>query len=261
MCRSPAVQRLSGSRPTARRRSSARRVRTPRMTFPPRVTPLSFLVKIGTYDNEQGGQPTRAQAIARAERFDVITAGAHQYRWNVAAMRAANPNLVLRTYVNGTHTRDAGLPEAQYCHDQAGRRITSNGLWAGNILMDPANSGWRTTLLAEVNDVLRRPGTTACSSMCWVAARSSTTSPDTASTHELGARTRPPPGSGTPRSSLDRSKSAVRVPWSRTARLAGSSTSPRLLPPSSRSTPTEGWPRDSRATGRSSRATTRSHSS
>ena len=118
----------------------------------------SFLVKIGTYDNEQGGQPTRAQAIARAERFDVITAGAHQYRWNVAAMRAANPNLVLRTYVNGTHTRDAGLPEAQYCHDQAGRRITSNGLWAGNILMDPANSGWRTTLLAEVNDVLATSG-------------------------------------------------------------------------------------------------------
>jgi hypothetical protein len=118
----------------------------------------SFPVKVGTYDNEQGGQPTTAQAVARAERFDVITAGAHQYRGNVAAMRAANPNLVLRAYVNGTHTRDADLPEAQYCHDQAGRRITTNGLWAGNILMDPANASWRTTLLAEVNDVLTTSG-------------------------------------------------------------------------------------------------------
>ena len=115
-------------------------------------------MKVGAYDNEQGGQPTTAQAVARAERFDVITAGAHQYRANVAAMRAANPNLVLRAYVNGTHTRDTGLPEAQYCHDQAGRRITTNGLWPGNILMDPANAGWRTTLLAEVNDVLLTSG-------------------------------------------------------------------------------------------------------
>jgi hypothetical protein len=118
----------------------------------------SFPVRVGTYDNEQGGQPSTAEAIARAQQFDVITAGAHQYRGNVAAMKAANPNLLLQAYVNGTHTRDAGLPEAQYCHDATGGRITTNGLWSGNILMNPANEGWRTTLLAQVTDVLARSG-------------------------------------------------------------------------------------------------------
>ena len=118
----------------------------------------SFPVRVGTFDNEQGGQPSTAEAISRAQQFDVITAGAHQYRGNVAAMRAANPNLLLLAYVNGTHTRDAALPEAQYCHDATGARITTNGLWSGNILMNPANAGWRTTLLAEVTDLLARSG-------------------------------------------------------------------------------------------------------
>ena len=118
----------------------------------------SFPVRVGAYDNEQGGQPSTAEAVARAQQFDVITAGAHQYRGNVAAMKAANPNLHLQVYVNGTHTRDGALPEAQYCHDAAGSRITTNGLWSGNILMNPANAGWRTTLLATVNDALARSG-------------------------------------------------------------------------------------------------------
>ena len=118
----------------------------------------SFPVKVGVYDNEQGGQPSTAQAVARAQRFDYITAGAHQYRANVAAMRSANPDLVLHAYVNGTHTRNTGLPEAQYCHDAAGARIVTNGHWSGNILMNPANLGWRTTLLDQVNTTLARSG-------------------------------------------------------------------------------------------------------
>ena len=118
----------------------------------------SFPVQVGVYDNEQGGQPSTAVAVARARQFDFITAGAYQYRANVAAMRAANPDLVLQVYVNGTHTRDAGLPEGQYCHDASGARIVTNGNWSGNILMNPANPGWRTTLLTEVNDALSLSG-------------------------------------------------------------------------------------------------------
>jgi hypothetical protein len=118
----------------------------------------SFSVKVGVYDNEQGGQPSTAQAVARAQQFDYITAGAHQYRANVAAMRSANPNLILHAYVNGTHTRNTGLPEAQYCHDAAGARIVTNGNWSGNILMNPANQGWRTTLLDGVNTALAQSG-------------------------------------------------------------------------------------------------------
>lgn len=118
----------------------------------------SFPVKVGVYDNEQGGQPSTAVAVARARQFDIITAGAHQYRANVAAMRAANPNLVLYAYVNGTHTRNTTLPEAQYCHDAEGTRIVTGGLWPGNILMNPANQGWRTTLFAGVTTALTQSG-------------------------------------------------------------------------------------------------------
>jgi Hypothetical glycosyl hydrolase family 15/Bacterial Ig domain len=118
----------------------------------------SFPVKVGAYDNEQGGQPSTAQAVARAQQFDHITAGAHQYRANVAAMRSANPNLILDAYVNGTHTRKTDLPEAQYCHDAAGARIVTNGVWSGNILMNPTNAGWRTTLLDGVNTSLAQSG-------------------------------------------------------------------------------------------------------
>ena len=115
-------------------------------------------IKVGVYDNEQGGQPSTAVAVARARQFDVITAGAHQYRANVAAMRAANPSLVLYAYVNGTHTRNTTLPEAQYCHDATGARIVTGGLWPGNILMNPANQGWRTTLSAGVTTALTQSG-------------------------------------------------------------------------------------------------------
>lgn len=118
----------------------------------------SFPIKVGVYDNEQGGQPSTAVAVERARQFDVITAGAHQYRTNVAAMRAANPNLVMVAYVNGTHTRNTTLPEAQYCHDAGGARIVTGGLWPGNILMNPANQGWRTTLLAGVTTALTQSG-------------------------------------------------------------------------------------------------------
>ena len=121
-------------------------------------TGSSFPVRIGVYDNEQGGRPTQAEAVARARQFDVITAGPYQYREHVTAMRAANPSLVLNVYANGTHTRSTTLPEAQYCHDAAGDRITTTGLWSGNILMNPAHAGWRATLLDQVRSSLQSSG-------------------------------------------------------------------------------------------------------
>ena len=118
----------------------------------------NFPVRIGVYDNEQGGRPTRVEAVARARQFDVITAGVYQYREHVAAMKAANPALVLNVYANGTHTRSTTLPEGQYCLDGAGDRITTTGLWSGNILMNPAHAGWRATLLDQVKTSLQTSG-------------------------------------------------------------------------------------------------------
>ena len=110
----------------------------------------SFPVRVGTYDNEQGNTPTLAEAITRARQFDVITAWPKQYKPYVAAMKAANPNLVLNAYVNGTHTWKTGLGESQYCHDASGAKVTTTGLWPGTYLMDPGNAGWRASLLNNV---------------------------------------------------------------------------------------------------------------
>jgi hypothetical protein len=118
----------------------------------------AFPIRVGSFDNEQGGQPATSEAVDRARQFDVITAGPTQYRGNVAAMRSANPDLVLNAYVNGTHTKNATLPEAQYCHDATGARIVTNGIWSGNILMNPANLGWRTTLVSNVKASLIQSG-------------------------------------------------------------------------------------------------------
>ena len=118
----------------------------------------SFPVRVGTYDNEQGTVPTLSEAVARAQQFDVITAWAKQYKAYVPAMKAANPDLVLNAYVNGTHTWKDTLPESQYCHDATGAKVTTTGLWPGTFLMDPGNAGWRTTLLGNVNAALADSG-------------------------------------------------------------------------------------------------------
>lgn len=118
----------------------------------------SFPVKVLAYDNEQGGQPSQAEAVERARRFDVITAGPFQYASNVGAMKQANPDLILAVYRNGTHTKDAGLREDQYCHDATGARITTTGTWSGNILMDPGSGAWWSTLLDHVTVGLVRSG-------------------------------------------------------------------------------------------------------
>jgi hypothetical protein len=130
--------------------------RTPSPTPSPSPEP-PFPILIGTYDNEQGGRPDEATSIQRAREFDYITAGPQQYRDHVAAMHAANPDLVMNVYINGTHTRNTSLPEEQYCHDSTGARITTTGTWAGNILMDPAST-WRDTLLLTANNGLAISG-------------------------------------------------------------------------------------------------------
>lgn len=117
-----------------------------------------FPIRVGAYDNEQGGQPTQAEAVERARQFDVITAGPYQYKHYVGAMRAANPDLVLNTYMNGTHTRNSDRSESQYCHDASGARITTTGIWKTSFLMNPANAGWRNTVVAQVNAAITESG-------------------------------------------------------------------------------------------------------
>jgi hypothetical protein len=86
---------------------------------------------------------TLDQAVAEAQRFDVISATRNVYRPYVAQMKAANPNLTLLVYLNGTFAQQnqgSAFPDAWYSHTAQGAKITSHG-W-GNYLMNPASQGW-----------------------------------------------------------------------------------------------------------------------
>jgi hypothetical protein len=90
-----------------------------------------------------GGLVTEGRAVAQAERFDVIGALPWTYRDDAAAMKAANPGLVLLAYLNATFAqRHEGhrYPASWYLRDANGNRVRSRNF--GNYLMDPTNAAW-----------------------------------------------------------------------------------------------------------------------
>ncbi len=84
---------------------------------------------------------TRAEALALARRFDLVSAMPYGLRDHSAAMRAANPDLTLLAYSNATLASAgtaAGLPETAFAHGPDGERIKANG-W-DTWLMQPDNT-------------------------------------------------------------------------------------------------------------------------
>jgi hypothetical protein len=77
-----------------------------------------------------------ARAVDDARSFDLIAAHASAYRLDVAAMKAANPNVQLFAYMKGTFTYDTKLGESQYAHGADGRRIQGVE-YPGTWLLDP----------------------------------------------------------------------------------------------------------------------------
>ena len=92
--------------------------------------------------------PTLAQAVAMAQQFDVVTALYFTFPPSyVAAMKAANPNLVVFVYVNGALAQATqgpaskkGYPLADYLLDAFGNPVRS--ITFGNYLMDVSNPDW-----------------------------------------------------------------------------------------------------------------------
>ena len=85
-----------------------------------------------------GAQVSEATALSDASRFDAISAHEKAFRPWVAEMRAANPNLQLFVYMNGTFTYRRDLPESLYAHDASGNRIRAKG-WSWTYLLNPAS--------------------------------------------------------------------------------------------------------------------------
>lgn len=95
---------------------------------------------------EQGSSDqsfTATEAVAHAQRFDVISAHIDAYKTYVGAMRTANPDLVLLAYVNAMF-----VPPIQsnqfyswwYAKDANGNKVQSR---YGNYMMNAASVGWR----------------------------------------------------------------------------------------------------------------------
>lgn len=86
---------------------------------------------------------TRSQAVAEARRFDLIVGLQYTYKPYVAAMRSANPHLVLLVYLGGGFSMgDHGTkyPNSWYLHDAAGRKVRLKNF--PNYLMNPAKTKW-----------------------------------------------------------------------------------------------------------------------
>jgi hypothetical protein len=101
--------------------------------------------------NEGGNKEvSREQAVRDALANDLLTAHVLPYHDDVAAMRRANPDLVILAYMNAVFAQveDGGrYPDAWYARDVNGNRIQSRG--TGNWMMDPTNEGWIGDRIAE----------------------------------------------------------------------------------------------------------------
>jgi hypothetical protein len=106
---------------------------------------------------------TEDQAVDLARRYDLIAALPNTFRSHVAAMRAANPGLVLLVYTNGMlsppHQLDR-LPDSWFAKDDTGRHIRSRQF--GQYLMDPGQPGWRYFSTRQCAQKMQRSGSDGC---------------------------------------------------------------------------------------------------
>ncbi len=102
---------------------------------------------------------TRAEAVEIATRYDFIVTLATSLRLHVAAMKAANPDVQIHVYLQGTFA-GTQWPEDWYLHDATGARIkeSSGSSW----LMDPRSAGWRDEVATRCRDRLVTTGYEGC---------------------------------------------------------------------------------------------------
>ena len=94
-------------------------------------------------NESSSGSRTREQAVNDARSFNVIVATQNKYSSYVRDMKAANPNLLLMAYMNGTFAQSGqanAYPDSWYVKDRSGKKVRSRGY--GNYMMNPSNPAW-----------------------------------------------------------------------------------------------------------------------
>ena len=106
---------------------------------------------------------TQAQAVTAATRYDVIVAYTQAFQPYLAAMRAANPNLVVLAYMNGMFVPPAqatSWPADWYSYDANGIKVQN--AQNKNYLMNPTNSGWVQNRATMCANLLAQSGYDGC---------------------------------------------------------------------------------------------------
>ena len=103
--------------------------------------------------------PSLDRAVSQARHFDVIAALKGTYADHVSAMKAANPDLTLLVYLNGSMAQageGSAFPNSWYLRDRRGNKVKSRG-W-GNYLMNPADPGWQRAVADRCRAFLDESG-------------------------------------------------------------------------------------------------------
>lgn len=104
---------------------------------------------------------TKAQAVAIADRVDLVTATKRTFVPYMADMKAANPDLRVLVYLNAAFVASgSAYPEHWYAHDAQGQRVRSTK-W-GNFLMDLSRSKWASEVAALCQQTLADTGYDGC---------------------------------------------------------------------------------------------------
>ncbi len=90
---------------------------------------------------DRSQRTTRAEAVADALRYDVLLGKERSYGPHLAAMKDANPDVVVLAYMNGTFAQSADeFPSDWYSRDSNGDIVRSKR-W-DNFMMDPLHPEW-----------------------------------------------------------------------------------------------------------------------
>ncbi|HRC41449.1 putative glycoside hydrolase [Nostocoides sp.] len=107
------------------------------------------------------GSYTQEQAVALASRVDYIAAMRGKFTAaNLAAMRAANPDLRIGVYRNATFGGKA-LDESLYARNAAGSRIYALD-WPTTFLMKLDSPSWSSSLTASCAEMISKSGYDDC---------------------------------------------------------------------------------------------------
>ncbi len=108
--------------------------------------------------------PPAADAVALANRVDVILATKGSFAGRVTAMKQANPRLRILDYLNASFAQanqaPPFYPDSWYARDATGALVRSNNF--GNYLMDISNADWVKNVVYRCKNFVATDGYDGC---------------------------------------------------------------------------------------------------